>query len=155
MFWYQSAVRIAMIPDGTSNTAAFSERCLGSPRGVGLAGDYYMVDSDPTSCLGVSPWSATRYGIAHEQSGQRWGDGALFYTRYNHVYPPNSPSCLLGGTNDHASQVVVSASSHHPGGVNVSTADGAVRFIKNSVTPYIWKSLATIAAQDFAPEGAY
>ena len=29
-FWFQSAVRTAMLTDGTSNTASFSERCLGT-----------------------------------------------------------------------------------------------------------------------------
>jgi prepilin-type N-terminal cleavage/methylation domain-containing protein/prepilin-type processing-associated H-X9-DG protein len=145
MFWYQSAVRMAAITDGTTNTAAFSERCLGSPTGMGPAADYYMVDANPASCAGVMASKNPRYGVAHEQSGQRWGDGAIFYTRYNHILPPNQTSCLLDGNTDHASPVVVTASSRHPGGVNLATVDGAVRFIKDSVDPKAWQYMATIA----------
>jgi prepilin-type N-terminal cleavage/methylation domain-containing protein/prepilin-type processing-associated H-X9-DG protein len=145
MFWFQSAVRPATIGDGTHNTAAFSERCLGGSSSVGIAGDHYMVDADPASCVSASYWRSTRYGVPHEQSGQRWGDGALFYTRYNHVLPPNSPSCLLGGTTDHGSPVVVSASSRHGGGVNLATVDGAVRFVKDSIDPKVWRGMATIS----------
>lgn len=49
------------------------------------------------------------------------------YTRYNHVFPPNYPSCLLGGTIDYDSRVIVTATSRHPSGVNMATVDGAVR----------------------------
>lgn len=148
LFWFQSAVRLSTITDGTTNTAAFSERCLGGPWAMGREADYYMVDTNPASCTGMSPTTAPRYGVAHEQSGQRWGDGALFYTRYNHVLPPNRPSCLLGGTTDHESPVVVSASSRHPGGVNYATADGAVRFVMDSINAEAWQAKATIAGAD-------
>src|SRR5262249_56718866 len=122
MFWYQSAVRVAAITDGTSTTALFSERCLGGNRFFSdLKSDYFMNGPDPATCRNATAGTTSRYGVPHELSGQRWGDGALFYTRYNHIFPPNSPSCLLGGTDDYSSPVVVSASSRHPGGVNVAT----------------------------------
>ena len=153
IFWFQSAVRLADITDGTSTTALFSERCLGSRSVPDLKADYYMNGPDPTTCQNATPGLTSRYAVPHELSGQRWGDGALFYTRYNHVFPPNKPSCLLGGTNDYGSEVVT-ASSRHPGGVNVATADGAVHFAKDQVNPNLWKSMGTIAAGDVVTDNS-
>jgi prepilin-type N-terminal cleavage/methylation domain-containing protein/prepilin-type processing-associated H-X9-DG protein len=155
VFWFQSAVRISSITDGTSNTALFSERCLGSPSWADVRRDYYMSSENINDCLAATPIINARYLVPHELSGQRWGDGALFYTRYNHVFPPNKPSCLLGGTNDYQSQVTVTATSQHPGGVNLATADGSVHFLKDQVQPNLWKAVATIAAGDVVSDCSY
>lgn len=148
MFWYQSAVRIAQITDGTSNTALFSERCLGVRSSADVKADYYMSGSNANLCQHVTPGVSARYLVPHELSGQRWGDGALFYTRYNHIFPPNMPSCLLGNTTDYGSEVV-SASSRHPGGVNLATVDGSIHFIKNSIGSSIWSYMGTIQGGEF------
>jgi prepilin-type N-terminal cleavage/methylation domain-containing protein/prepilin-type processing-associated H-X9-DG protein len=145
VFWYQSAVRIASITDGTSNTALFGERCLGTGAWSDPRADYYMTGKSPAACRGTGAGILGRYGVAHELSGQRWGDGALFYTRYNHVLPPNMPSCLLGCTTDFGCPIVVSASSRHPGGVNLARADGSVQFVKDSIAHSIWSGYGTIA----------
>jgi prepilin-type processing-associated H-X9-DG protein len=145
IFWFQSAVKVAAITDGTAYTGLFSERCLGSRSWPDVKGDYFLNGTSLGTCLTATPGVTAVYGVPHELSGLRWGDGALFYTRYNHVFPPNKPSCLLGGTTDYGSQVVVSASSRHPGGVNLVMADGSIRFIKDTIEPHLWKSYATIA----------
>jgi prepilin-type processing-associated H-X9-DG protein len=183
-FWFQSAVRVAEVTDGTSNTALFSERCLGTSSVPDLKADYYMNGPNRNTCQNTTPGLTSRYAVPHELSGQRWGDGALFYTmtrqrakkpgippriprvpsrlsghcfytRYNHIFPPNKPSCLLGGTNDYGCQVVVSASSRHPGGVNVATADGAVRFAKDSIDLRTWTAMGTIAEGEVVSASSY
>ncbi len=155
VFWYQSAVRIAQVTDGTSNSALFSERCLGSPNASDVKADYYMNGTNVATCQAATPGVTSRYAVPYELSGQRWGDGALFYTRYNHILPPNKPSCLLGGTSDYGCSVVVSASSRHPGGVNLATIDGAVRFVKDSVAPWSWKAVGTIAEGEVVSASSY
>jgi prepilin-type processing-associated H-X9-DG protein len=40
------------------------------------------------------------------------------------------------------------ARSNHPGGVNLSMADGSLHFIDDSIDPQIWKAMATIAGED-------
>ncbi len=145
MFWFQSAVRIMNVTDGTSNTALFSERCLGTPYGSDVKTDYFMNSPNSATCRNATPGMTARYAVPHELSGQRWGDGALFYTRYNHVFPPNKPSCLLGCTSDYGCPVVDTASSRHPGGVNLATVDGSVRFVKDSIDPQTWTVIGTIA----------
>ena len=49
----------------------------------------------------------------------------------------------------------LSASSHHPGGVNTLMADGSVRFIKNSVDPSNWRALGTIAGGEVISSDQY
>ena len=39
--------------------------------------------------------------------------------------------------------VELSASSYHPGGVNVFLGDGSVRFINESISLSVWRSLNT------------
>jgi prepilin-type N-terminal cleavage/methylation domain-containing protein/prepilin-type processing-associated H-X9-DG protein len=156
MFWFQSAVKVTSITDGTGHTALFSERCMGSPTWPDVRADYLMTPPDLPACQAASATNADRYRVPHELSGLRWGDGALFYTRYNHILLPNRQSCLLGGSNDYESQVIVTASSRHPGGVNVTTADGAVRFVKDTIQREIWKLMATIAGGEvICDDGAY
>ena len=59
------------------------------------------------------------------------------------------PSCTTGIA-DTDGQLTETATSRHPGGVNVLTADGAVQFVKQTVSPTTWKALGTIAGGEVA-----
>jgi prepilin-type N-terminal cleavage/methylation domain-containing protein/prepilin-type processing-associated H-X9-DG protein len=45
--------------------------------------------------------------------------------------------------------------SKHPGGVNTGMADGSVRFIKNSVNPYIFRALSSTHGGEVVSSDAY
>ena len=62
--------------------------------------------------------------------GGRWADGAPLYTSFTAIRPPNKPVYLGGG--DSASGHLT-ASSRHQGGAHVLMADGAVKFITDSI----------------------
>jgi len=144
VFWFQSAVRPALVHDGLSATAFFSERALGVSTRADPLADYYLVGEDREACRRAGPSSTPRYTNAFEWSGGRWGDGNMFYTRYHHIFTPQSRSCLLGGTQDHGSPLIVTATSRHPGGVHLLVGDGSVHFVKESVEPAVWQALGTI-----------
>ena len=148
-FWFQSVVTISAIRDGTSSTAAFSERCLGNSIQPDPLGDVYEVSPTLAVCAQASPATTPRYAHSLEWSGQRWSDGNAFYTRYHHYLTPQMPSCTTGIA-DTDGQLAETATSRHPGGVNVLTADGAVQFVKQTVSPATWKALGTIAGGDVA-----
>jgi prepilin-type processing-associated H-X9-DG protein len=38
---------------------------------------------------------------------------------------------------------MITATSNHPGGVNLCMADGSVKFIKDSISPQVWWALGT------------
>lgn len=142
------------ISDGTSNTIVFSERCVTSNRNT-LRGAYKLsVATDgwnnsnttagagafllqPKGCLDTRDSATKGYVTAGggiqsaDHFGTRWADGrgpSCFST----IMPPNGPSCNAAGL-DYASRMMVAASSYHPGGVNVSLADGAVRFVSDTI----------------------
>jgi prepilin-type N-terminal cleavage/methylation domain-containing protein/prepilin-type processing-associated H-X9-DG protein len=75
---------------------------------------------------------------------------------YAHVLTPNTYSCtgaesgFFGAQGNFTSDSsgggwigAVTASSNHPGGVNVAMADGSVRFIKDTVSYQTWWALGT------------
>ena len=147
-FWYKSATRTAAIRDGTSTTAFFSERCLGSPSRPDPRSDYYLTAPSVEACAAAIVDRAPRMSNSVQWSGSRWGDGNMLYTRYNHIFRPNSPSCNFVPDNDYQGQTIVSASSRHPGGVHVLIADGSVRFVKETLQENIWKAMGTISGRE-------
>jgi prepilin-type processing-associated H-X9-DG protein len=154
-FWYQSGVRVAAMTDGTSSTAVFSERCLGNSQSADRLADYYLSSDSLTACLASTPLGTPRFTSPYEWSGERWGDGNALYTRYHHIFPPLSVSCLLGGSEDFDSPVVVTATSRHPGGVNLSMADGSVRFVKQTVAARVWQAIGTVAGSEIVSQSDY
>ena len=62
---------------------------------------------------------------------------------YNTIQTPNRHSCRNGDTSSPNSGIyaALTASSLHSGGVNLALADGAVRFISDSVDRNIWRAL--------------
>ena len=149
-FWYQSAVRISQISDGTSSTALFSERCVGDPGEFDVKSDYYDLTGTtgpPDTACGRTDVSSPRITEDVEWSGQRWADGNIFYTRYHHISTPNLSSCNFAA-DDYTGPAVVTASSRHPGGVNVLKADGSVGFVRDTINSEIWRGLGTISGRE-------
>jgi hypothetical protein len=52
---------------------------------------------------------------------------------------------LLRGVWNFDSQIVVTANSRNPGGINLLRADGSARFIKQTVDARVWSTLGAIA----------
>jgi prepilin-type N-terminal cleavage/methylation domain-containing protein/prepilin-type processing-associated H-X9-DG protein len=77
---------------------------------------------------------------------------------YTHFMTPNSYSCtgpsvgLFGGfTTDGANGgplAAVTASSNHPGGVNMAMGDGSVKFVKNTIGQLTWWALGSRAGNE-------
>lgn len=80
---------------------------------------------DPNRPQFLNPGVAVR-----NARGDRWADGRLNYSGFQTILPPNSPSVTT--TNDN-SEGIFSAGSRHQGGAHVLMADGAVKFITDSV----------------------
>ncbi len=154
VFWYQSAVGPGAIVDGLSSTAMFSERCLGNPNQPDLKGDYYLANPSLDECRRASPTTTPRHSKLEEWSGQRWADGNVFYTRYHHIFGPNAVSCNFG-SEDFDGQVLVTATSRHPSGVNLLLADGSVRFVKETIRLELWKALGTVMGGETIDQNAF
>ena len=163
-------VKLRDIIDGTSQTAAFSERV----KGIGFGSDAYdpiqpssshvmatdpgANDSSPQAfyaiCKALSPTTPGTQFFGGDSSGGAWASGfKLLNTRYNHVMPPNTWSCQYSGEPTGAGAAV--ASSRHPGGVNVVFCDGSVRNIKSSVSPVVWWAIGTKAGGEVVSQSDY
>ncbi len=163
-----STVKIASITDGTSNTALFSEVLSGIDSLSGItpatsnpnlwkrvyfptsASDQNATAADVISVINTCK-SLT--ATAPAQGGVR-GDwfysypNYINYATYNHMGPPNSRSCSTSGSPSWDTwgldvYGMAPPNSNHPGGVNLLSCDGSVKFIKDTVSLPTWWALGT------------
>jgi prepilin-type N-terminal cleavage/methylation domain-containing protein/prepilin-type processing-associated H-X9-DG protein len=100
-----TAVTIADIRDGSSNTIAHGEHA------VGILNDYDRIVNGPA-------WACGWYGD----------------TIFTSFYPLNPQRKVENLYGDGLTEAWIgAASSYHPGGANFAMADGSVRFIKDSI----------------------
>ena len=135
--------RLALVTDGTSQTAAFAER-LAWPDLVGQILDW---DKLPQFWNRRLRDTAVRHdtlaGFADECEFRplkpltAW----VHFSGYTHILTPNRPSCVNETISSRPRAVTVS--SLHPGGANVGFADGSVRFISDRIDRDVWWALAT------------
>jgi prepilin-type N-terminal cleavage/methylation domain-containing protein/prepilin-type processing-associated H-X9-DG protein len=158
------------IIDGTSTTAMFSEKLVGSntpnqvPRSSPIAKRVFFptgftVNYDKGNATEAQQFAQTCKSLpATTQSAQGSGEyfGFLWNSAacntnennsgYNHTLTPNNLSCTASNTQN--SQLggftdALTATSNHSGGVNVCFADGSVRFIKDTINLQTWWAIGT------------
>jgi len=179
LFAYQKCFGIQNVTDGTSNTVAFAEFIADDNdlnfsrrpgKGTGGASNlqavYYtdvnqaglaLVQADIQAC--TAKYESDNGGT--QGAGFRWSTGAMGYTMFNTVIPPNGGGTVKWGAcrNDCCPQArhadYVNASSFHSGGVNAALADGSVRFIKNSIAMNVWWALGTRAGGEVISSDSY
>jgi len=153
-FAYRSRNTFGSVSDGLSNTLAFSERAVDSnPAGGALdvkvqattyqpasAGGFTTSGiSDRRICLGSAVNGRYTFGGNSTPSGGNgfgyrwswhWAGGHWYHIGFVTTLPPNAPSCYNRDTNF---QSMLTATSFHPGGVNVTLMDGSARFISETI----------------------
>ncbi len=126
--------------DGMSQTMAVSEWLMsiyqdrGRSRasfGLSIASDF---DGAVAACRNID---ASSNALAWPGKFCPYLDGNPRFSLYNHNMRPNEPSC------EGVLFEAVTAGSNHRGGVNSLFADGHVRFVRDSVSPAVWRALAT------------
>ena len=173
LFRARTNTRFERCIDGLSNTIAMGEITIDSGLGEVRSQALFFIGPEthlnPNFCRQfIDPerpthWlpgaSSTYVSRPNEKRGLRWADGRLLYTSFQTILPPQSFSCF---SETDASQGIGTAASVHPGGVHVAMADGAVRFVTDSIdagkpnspppvgsgrSPYgVWGALGTAAS---------
>jgi prepilin-type N-terminal cleavage/methylation domain-containing protein/prepilin-type processing-associated H-X9-DG protein len=164
-------VTLSSVTDGTSNTAAVSERVKGH------SGKYASGSVQKTNIPGVAYYSTVpSLGAGGSYQGEAaacqnaskvyWDYSGEYWTAgyagrggtYGHVNTPNKRSCAgynngSGDLNGYDSQIT--ASSFHAGGVNVGFLDGSVHFIKDSININSWVAVGTRANGEVLSASSY
>jgi len=161
----ESTVTVATFTDGTTNTAVFSEWMKGNgippPTQDGL-GNTYTSTQSATAYAGQfnnDQLQAKACDLSTSQNwtwkGDWWASGQS--ATYSHTQTPNRKSCYYPGIGQPIAAAinVLAASSRHPGGVNVTFADGSVRFVKNGVNPVTWSALGTPSGGEVISSDSY
>jgi prepilin-type processing-associated H-X9-DG protein len=175
---YSVVVKIASITDGTSNTVGFAELVKGmgayaggfdglkpsssfansGANASGAAGGVASPRTDAQLCMatgGITPTNVLAATGGDWPIGAAWWWGRSGQTRYNHVMTPNTWNCSFGGDNSDSDDDALTASSRHPGGVNVVFCDGSVRFVKSSVANTVWWGISTMAGGEVISADSY
>jgi prepilin-type N-terminal cleavage/methylation domain-containing protein/prepilin-type processing-associated H-X9-DG protein len=159
IFYYNSSAKVAMVTDGLSNTAYFSEKI----RGTGIPNpqtDMFVnttqssVDATFQTCISTNVLTALPLT---SREGMSWVMGEMCCTLYNHVAPPNQITCAGTGYPGNMANMSmqVPPSSRHPGGANVLMGDGSARFVKSTIDLQTWRSIGTRNGGEVVSADAY
>lgn len=147
VFYLGSAIATRHITDGTSHTAAFSERMLGDgPAAVGGDSgnsDRAILELPPSADPTAAACRSTASGSWNHERGGKWIVGNYGNTLYNHALTPNATNwdCM----NATQQKGRLAARSWHARGANVAFGDGSVRFVEDTVNEIPWRAVATRA----------
>ena len=151
-------LNISAAQDGTTNTILYGEIGRGENQSFlgGIAHDINLDRDNSTSTLGsprdlclnavndpTNPgiYDLTRVSVLpreFQRRGSVWAMGAVPWSGFNTIMPPNSPNC--DGTQDSGDEWwrnqaggMYSAGSYHSGGCQVVMVDGSVQFINDAI----------------------
>jgi len=170
IFDMQTKFSIADVTDGTSGTIAFAEALVGDASSFSnlLRNNSTVDGGNPGGTRYLSPslnYAAVFAGVAvcdaamranaspgqstSNTRGDRWGYASPGANLFNNIITPNSKdhpwsTCRFDSAGAAADDArYANAQSNHPGGVNVTMADGSVRFIKDAINGPTWWALGT------------
>ncbi len=136
-------VRPKHVTDGLSQTAFWSEGLVSGVTPTRLrnlwdaprADLFEQMDEFAKSCAELDTT-----GQAAGILGQPWIGGSERTTWYNHILPPNQPSCHNRTALQYGAYPPKSLHTH---GVNLTYCDGSLKYFSNNVDLVVWRAIST------------
>ena len=138
--------KIKDVADGLSRTAAFSEQNMSDQsQSIASPEDYFRgelivyasdMDQAVEACESLDMTNLMYQGGS--TAGREWIGVGVTEMFYLHANTPNRRSCYF-----QPGRCIFTATSRHPGGVNVVMCDGSVHFISNSIDCCVWRAMGT------------
>jgi prepilin-type N-terminal cleavage/methylation domain-containing protein/prepilin-type processing-associated H-X9-DG protein len=177
--WAGSAIGLAQILDGSSNTLAFGEwkTGKGSQAVVTIPTDIVMLGTLPAGVKRNTAQMTMPAGAAPFQSwiaqcaaavttsrnnqtaflGYTWTIGMQVRSLGNVLLGPNPryPNCIAATNINSDPPGLLGLSSFHPGGANVLMGDGSVRFLKDSINMLTIWSLGSRAGGEIISSDSF
>jgi prepilin-type N-terminal cleavage/methylation domain-containing protein/prepilin-type processing-associated H-X9-DG protein len=150
IFYSNSFLSFAAIRDGTSHTAAFSEKVVGDQSNATATekSDTFLPGTFPSTldqafadCLAVNIADLTKQGYSNV--GAPWLEAYHSTTYYMHNGTPNTRTCMYP-----PGRMMSTANSYHNDGVNLCYCDGSVTFVFNTVDINVWRAMGTRAGKE-------
>ena len=110
-------------------TAARTGDMWQSPNMTGCQGPTFIDPNRPQFWMATAPF-AGETNVGEQRRGSKWAMARPLYTGFLTILPPNGEACL---NDNQEGQGFPSAGSRHQGGAHVLMADGAVRFVTDSI----------------------
>ena len=132
------------ITDGTSSTAAFSERLVWPDWAPLAVASGSHTEVWPRRVLRTAEINPDPESFADECEFHALPPAASWfkYLGYSHNLPPNRNSCV-NSPGGFSAQIAETAKSMHPGLVHTALADGSVRTTSDSIDRKVWWALGT------------
>ena len=155
-------VRSNQVRDGLSKTACVAERLIqrGMTQQKILSGSKKTLSYHLTERSRTLEEMATRCSPEHTHAdlsnsaylGRSWLSGwAPTGPTYMHVKVPNTNHCHFSHSFS-TGDFIVTPTSNHSGGINVSFADGHVRFASDGIDKHIWWAMGSRNGRDSIDE---
>jgi prepilin-type N-terminal cleavage/methylation domain-containing protein/prepilin-type processing-associated H-X9-DG protein len=170
-------IPMAIISDGTSNTALFGEVIRTTDTWPHVSGvrtnTVVILDSSVDAPVDSATDRDARLNPSCQAGGNPWNSSISYAglqferplpatTFYTHTLPPNwnrntgNPNtqqynCGVYPTGTCYLCMHIAASSYHSGGVNIGMADGSARFVTDDITFSTWQALGTFEAGEVVP----
>jgi prepilin-type N-terminal cleavage/methylation domain-containing protein/prepilin-type processing-associated H-X9-DG protein len=174
IFTWLKSYGINSVTDGTSNTIMLAEGAVDTQnmvagqknlglKNIAALAALQLNDAESNATVANqavavcnAAWSNPGTALSFER-GENWAHGAMAYTLFNTILPPNANnntwgncSAVTGGRS-----TIVNSDSYHPGGVNTCMADGSVKFMKSSINQVTWWALGTRANGEVISSDSY
>jgi prepilin-type processing-associated H-X9-DG protein len=164
VFITNRAISLKHVTDGSSQTALYAEALLGDGDDIRVEdpGDWFKIPNLPPTTDNVYTYCSNPAIIATGANqfpcrGRNWVHGDYTTSRYTHIMPPNGRNCSRSNGPFNAISInedgtATTASSRHPGGANMTCADGSVHFVSESIDLLVWRAVGSRNGEDVVGE---